>query len=333
MQRVEVFPSLQFVLMNVDELPSEQQEIIFNFISRPERADSFNLHCVQLSDTILHASPWVEKKLWRNDRQNIAENLQNWITGNVLDGSTFDRISVVSSSSCGTGKTQYIDEEIVKIKSNDRKAQIYRISIHEKSSLETLVSTMIKNFDAPSQNNTLYLSFMIPLVPKHKKVLDMLNYFFQSFFLTKSVRDPQSEVTFHLGTGKWNVFVELEVSSDLSSASAERSVSKYIPILGYCSSFESPSHLYLIDEKARRVCTYLRAFNNGTIDRKFQPASKKQLLFVIDKSGSMEQSMGNNKTALDVAVDNAVSIFDSHAQIDDVSTSYNKKPCVTFLWY
>ena len=93
-----------------------------------------------------------------------------------------------------------------------------------------------------------------------------------------------------------------------------------MPILACCATFEGPNEEYDIDEKARRVCTYLRAYDNGTIDRKFNSIpTKKQLLFVIDKSGSMGQQMGNGKSALDVAIDNAIRIVDSHLQTEDVS--------------
>ena len=321
LRRVAKFSTSYFVLLNVQELPSEHQEVIFNFISRPERADTFNLHCVQLTDTILHASPWIKSKLWRNDKvESNSRDLQKWVTRNVLHSNIFDRITVVSSPMCGTGKTRYILQELSQIRSNDPNTRIATISIHEKSSIESLVESLLTKFDGSNQNNAVFFSFMIRLGPQQKKLMNMLNYFFQSLFLTGSVHDPQNEVTFYLGVGRWTVFVELEGVDGTRSDSTDKSLTQYIPILGYCSSFESPPHQYQVDDKAQRVSTYLRAYDNGTIDRKFDSSSsKKQLMFVIDKSGSMASMMGTNTTALDIAIDNAVEIFNSHVKVDDVS--------------
>jgi hypothetical protein len=325
LKRVAAFPSSYFVLLNVQQLPSEHQEMIFNFISRPERADTYNLHCIQLSDTLLHASPWVENKVWGNEfvQKKLVDlelSVQNWLHKNLLKNSVFDRITVVSSTRCGTGKTRYILEEMSKIQENDPNSQIATISIHERTTIQSLVKSMSTKFSSPSTNNSVHFSFMVPMKAEYRELMSMLNYFFQSFFLLGSVQDPQNETTIYLGGRRWNVFVELQANDSRAFGSVQKQLSQFIPILGLCSSFDSPPNQYQIDDKSRRVCTYLRAFNDGTIDRKFQSiASKKQLIFVIDKSGSMEQGMGNGRTALDVAVDNAIKIFDSHVQTDDVS--------------
>ena len=73
----------------------------------------------------------------------------------------------------------------------------------------------------------------------------------------------------------------------------------------------SPSE-FEIDSKANRVCTYLRAFSDGTINRKFAPLSKR-IVFVLDESGSMSGSKANQ------AVNSIIQLFDSHVQIGDVS--------------
>ena len=105
LKRVAIFSSSYFVLLNVQELPSEHQEVIFNFISRPERADAFNLHCIQLGDTILHASPWVKSKIWKNEEIENNSNIKTWINEYVLCDNTFDIVSVITVLT-----TQKVDE-------------------------------------------------------------------------------------------------------------------------------------------------------------------------------------------------------------------------------
>ena len=65
--------------------------------------------------------------------------------------------------------------------------------------------------------------------------------------------------------------------------------------------------------------TSRRAYTDGTINWKFQHEHvRKQLMFVIDISGSMGVNVGPHKTALDVAIDNTVEIIRSHVQVDDI---------------
>jgi hypothetical protein len=55
-----------------------------------------------------------------------------------------------------------------------------------------------------------------------------------------------------------------------------------IPVLFCTGELTESSNLYLVDEKANRVCAYLRAFENGTINRKFESYRSRRLLVVND---------------------------------------------------
>ena len=69
LDRVGAFPASKFVVLNVQDLSSELQELLVNFMSRSELSDkNRNFHCVQLSDTILHSSPWVEQLVWNEGK-------------------------------------------------------------------------------------------------------------------------------------------------------------------------------------------------------------------------------------------------------------------------
>ena len=88
---------------------------------------------------------------------------------------------------------------------------------------------------------------------------------------------------------------------------------QHLPIISHIGTLECPSSEFLIDEQTRRVCTYLRAYDDQTINRKFV-AYQKCLVFLLDESGSMAGSKANE------AVDNMIRLFDSHVQIGDVSS-------------
>ena len=61
---------------------------------------------------------------------------------------------------------------------------------------------------------------------------------------------------------------------------------------------------------------YLRAYRDKTIDRKFSVSHPKTIVLVLDVSGSMQEDLGG-RTALVVAVDNALMIFDRHVTDGD----------------
>lgn len=94
----------------------------------------------------------------------------------------------------------------------------------------------------------------------------------------------------------------------------------HVPILSYCGLhvLQPPSE-FSIDEKARRVATYLRAYDDGSIDRKFNstPANK-SIFFVLDKSGSMN-SIIDSRTSFQAASESMLSVFNSHIRVMDVS--------------
>ena len=335
LRRAAKFPSSKFLVLNVQELPSEHQELIVDFLSRPESIKSYNMNCVQLSETILHASPWVENIIWENNKihetlKSSKEKVQEWLKGHVSTNNVFERITVVASLDCGTGKTRYIDQELTRISQHDHCTQVGRISVHEGTTLKGLIRDLVEKFTDSRPSNALYFALMVPLGSKHSELMSMLNYFFQSLLLTRSVYDHNNKNAFNIDSGKWTIFIEIVGNGCRDCTDVMDLLHQYIPILAYCCTFATPAEKFQVDEKTRRVCTYLRAFHDGTINRKFQ-VQRKQLMFVIDKSGSMSQMIKDGKNALDVAVDNAIEIFNSHVQIDDVSASSSFTPCILHL--
>ncbi len=303
----------------MERLHGDEQETLFDLISRPD--NQCNLHCVQFAETMLHTCPWVECKLWDNESiRALVNKLDGWLTSHILNSNRFEEIVVVSSAQSGSGKTKVILENLEHIKERDFNAQVARIVIHEGSTISNIVDTLCTHIKYESELKAVYFSLMTPLDTVHERLRELLNYVLESFILTGAVRDPENQKVFYSGAGKWSIYVETVAVKGSSNEYMKNMMLEKIPILSFCASFIVPSNTYFIDNRARRVCTYLRAFDNGTIDRKFNAIPlKKQLLFVIDRSGSMQQQMANGQTALDVAIDNALEILESHIQIDDVS--------------
>jgi hypothetical protein len=142
-----------------------------------------------------------------------------------------------------------------------------------------------------------------------------VNHFFFSILILGCVHDTSSSLSFHLGEGSWKIFIELPSEDGVSSMEW---LWRHIPVLAICGTVQEPPNVFAVDEATRRVCTYLRAYDNGTINRKFK-TSQKQITFVLDVSGSMSAEVGGGLSALAAAIENAVRIFDSHIQPGDVS--------------
>ena len=320
LERVGVFPTSKFVVLNVQDLPGELQEYLVNFMSHSELSEKDqNFHCIQLSDTILHSSPWVEKLVW-NERKLHRADLKKF-KYHIVDGFFIKQVIVVLGES-GSGKTRWIRNEIKSLQDKNESMQTLSLPIHEGTTVHSLVESLKSIQFCESHRSAIHFSFMVPLDAScDTGWMKSLNHFFNMLLLTRSVHDSVTGETYFLGWQRCIIYVELQgidVNSNrhVSSSVVEKALAISIPILTYCSTFQTPPQNYKIDDEAMRVSTYLRALKDGTIDRKFDPTrNQKQLMFVIDVSGSMGGAYHN------AAINNALSIFDSHIHIGDVSIS------------
>lgn len=317
LERVIAFPDQTFTILRIDELNAPKQDMIATFLTRHARSvHQMNLHCVQLKDTILYAPPGVEVRSW-DDSTLIPDEIHlPWLQKQTAGVMNNPLVSIVTGPP-GSGKTSLIRQEMAKLDAD--KVSLY---IHEDFSLSTAVNSLQSKFEiGKSKNRAIHFGITLPAdeCPK-KDLLLSLNAFFNSFLLFGIVFDAESGSCFHCGLHRYRIFVEVGCVKDQESCQVW--VGKFIPVLsGSCDVVIQPPPNYKIDDPARRVCTYLRAYSNGTIDRKFNPTpTSKKVFFVLDYSESMEIDLGG-RNALEVATDCMLSIFDSHVQELDVSTS------------
>jgi hypothetical protein len=322
LDRVKSFTSCRFVVMSTEKLDSKSLEKLLSFLSDRE-IESFGVsfHCIQHGDSLVHTSPWVSGKSW--DRDSIADLTTtspdiDW-NARVLDDVAISEVIVIASPTCGTGKTRFIREELNKFKWTEVDSQVASIVVHEQSSISSLVEALKSKFSGSSGRRALHISFtFMPISEKQheKRWLLEMNHFFLSLLVLRSVYDPISATSFSLSGAKWNFFFEMPLSA---GNTAEDWLAKSIPVVASCGTFLNPSNHFIIDHEARRVCTYLRAFETGTINRKFEGGAKKRIVLVLDCSGSMGVPDVGGRTPFQDAVKNAVGIFDSHVVEGDVS--------------
>ena len=311
----------------VERLAASEQELIATFIAQHARsADTMHLHCIQSKDTVLYASPGVSISSWNDSSLNEYYPSQ-WLQGCVASNGHVSDITIVFSDSPGSGKTKFIRSQLERANANG--TQVASIYIHEDFTLTKAVEQLRNKFgEGGSEETSSHFGLSCDAEPSDEVLLSV-NHFFNSFLLFGHVYDPTSGDSFYGSSHKWNVFVEMNVYTGDEDA-AQVWLREHVPILSYCSlHILQPPSDFIIDEKARRVATYLRAYDNGTIDRKFNSTpTNKTILFVLDKSGSMCATVGG-RSRFQVASESMLSVFNSHIRVMDVShfSLYDFKCC------
>jgi hypothetical protein len=316
LRRTKVFTANIFTIVNVDKLPGKCLEKVLSFMSERENTTS-QLHCVQENLSMLHASNFVEGSEW--GAFATAAESPCW-KRYILNAESFDKVDVVVGAS-GAGKTRLIRKELQEI---HRNKEIGAITFHEGSTMDSLTDDVVTAFTMDGLPKALHVSFMCTPEPDSEangKWFETVNRFFFSLLALRVVRNNDSSKSFHMGQGSWALYVELPLTPRLNGCavmdSAREWLRRHIPLLALCCELRRPDPLISINDDARRVCTYLRAYENGTINRKFFRGRK--VVFVLDRSGSMALDFGIDQTAFEAAVDCAMEIFDSHVHANDVS--------------
>lgn len=318
LERVRAFPEYIFVITHVERLGASEQELIATFIAKHAKSvDTIRLHCIQSKDTVLYASPGVSISAW--DDSLLAENCPiSWLHDCIASkGHVTDTTIVFSDAPC-YGKTRYIRKKLEEARVTG--AQTGSIYIHEDFTLAKAVEQLRNKFGEGGSKKSIHLAFSWSCDCKpNDEFLLAVNHFFNSFLLFGNVYDPTCGNSFYGSSHEWDVFVEMNICAGGEEA-VHSWLREHVPILSYCSSrTQQPPCDFDIDEKARRVALYLRAYDDGSIDRKFNstPANK-SIVFVLDKSGSMQIDVGG-RSRFQVASESMLSLFNSHIQVMDVS--------------
>lgn len=305
-------------MLNIEMLEGKLLETILTFLSNPTIGEEIRLHLIQRDGSLLHTAPWIRGERWESDEHHDAngDSKSEW-SALILDETHVKQVSVVWSRQSAYGKTSYIESA-----RRGSGAESAKITIHERSSIESLTEALTANFTQNVGVKVMHLNLTCRFDDDGDENMNRtacLNRFFFSLLVLRSVKGYDSSQSFHLGDCSWRIYLEFPNDGGESTRdSVEKWLRKHAPILLLCGTLVTPPTDFLVNEETRRVCTYLRAYDNGTIDRKFEPSQQKRIVLVLDRSGSMAMSLGA-VSALQVAVDNALRIFDGHIAVDDVS--------------
>ena len=300
LKRAEHFVNSIFTITYVDAMNGKCQERLARFLTSPAVAASgTTLHCVQTEESMLHRAPWVQERVWDSSTHN-AHAGQDW-KDLIVDGVSIDEVSVVVSDVCGAGKSRLVRSRV-----QDSASGPLKITVHEQSSISSLLHAL-----STAASRSIHISFGClperPVSPRNRW-FDMIDSFFFSVLVLR----------LHSNQSNLRVFVELPSTGKENHTNW---LPNYIPSLALCATLLVPNEEapFELNDEAYRVCLYLRALRDKTINRKFKPHVPKQIVLVIDVSGSMQGRFEDGRTVLEVAVDNALVIFDGHVGVNDVS--------------
>lgn len=325
LERVTTFRTNTFAILNVEALEGKLLEMILTFLSDPGIATKgIQLHLIQREGSILHTAPWIRGERWESDSSHESET--PWKTL-IVDCVHVKGVSIVWSPRSGSGKTRYIEEKLRKRLESVPNVEVAKVTVHERTSITSLTEDLAKKFTDGVGPKAIH--FNLAHLPNGidegttTSWIDALNHFFLSFLVLRFVRSSRSAESFYLGESLCEIYVELPNNDDHSTRdSATNWLHQNLPILSLCGTMRTPPARFAVDDASRRVSLYLRAYDDGTINRKFESVQHRGILLILDKSGSMDTPMGSSN-ALGVATDNALRIFDSHIGVGDVRLAAN----------
>jgi uncharacterized protein YegL len=330
LRRALHFPDRTFTLIETSGLSITLQEQLLTFMmERKQDCDEVRLHCVQSHPSILQPAPWIRHHAWTHEGTrplpSYAETRAAY-KDLVVGGNGITNVAVVSSALPGMGKTHLIRKLVSNFISTGLTS--YSFCITESFEICAMVQ-QLKTIDFSQHSPAGFvISFHIQVgffgpqdASLWRKLVDLVNHFFVALLVLRCVEDLESGNTFNLPSDK-KVRIIVEVPSVLSSlihgspvvdlGEVEQWVLQTFPILFFVGKLEIPNAEYDICESTKRVCKYLRAYDDGTINSKFVPvATQKNVIFVLDRSGSMDGQK------IHTAVDNILKIFDENVNDGD----------------
>ncbi|KAJ1631512.1 hypothetical protein T492DRAFT_54450 [Pavlovales sp. CCMP2436] len=328
LQRACVHAQRTFALVRADLLSSGGQDVLTYFLlDRQRESEPVRLHCIVDGPSLIQPAPWIRMHQWgpssvgASTLPSRAAAETSYRSG-VVDGACVLSLRVVTSLAPGAGKTHLARKELARLG-----VDVVEVSISEAFDSSAIGLALCKHQLAQSHRGAPASAVLFKIqvgyydsLAELACVLAPINQFFYELLVLRLVGGSTVDVPYALrADAGWHVIVEVPSlighAPGVSGAEQARWLRDIgLPALFYLSTELTPNLVYDLDDETRRVCKYLRAFSDGSINRKFGEGATlpKHIILLLDISGSME---GHK---LNVAVDNLLRVYDSHVQPTDL---------------
>eukprot|EP01035_Chromulina_nebulosa_P018636 gene18636-24375_t len=302
------YPTLKFVAVNFHKLNQDCQYLFLKSIL--EDKSIMNISFVDKENSVLKTASWFPI-VYPDELPDISllNFFENWykLTETVIDKNQYKSYQGPS----GSGKSF----QIKKLMKNAESFTVLSITenFDHKKILQKLINYLEENI---SKNVLLVFQINIGVMSNKMQFLELMNeidnFMFQLIVL-RSVVISNTDIILDIPWGtNWTVALELPNLKD-NFIDDSISVRTLLPIVSEIFKiFDADAMSFEIDEMAKHVCKYLQAYESGLIDELYSNSDRRDIVFVLDRSGSMGE---NNR--LDICKSSISKIIDLNLRYDD----------------
>eukprot|EP00981_Chlorochromonas_danica_P006553 scaffold1431_cov167-Ochromonas_danica.AAC.13 len=280
--RAKCHPGLSFAIMEVEQLSLTLQQRLLR-ASTDDNAMR-NIYIVDCGMSILHSATWLNTIQLDEIREqvDVKRVLQNWSSGRKW---TNNLLCLVGPECCG--KTFQMRKHIAQAQ------QSCILVVTESMCMQDIVTQLTGALKAAHQTKELLIAVQLSVSSfrsfehqEESRLLNRINHFLFKLLLLNFVDDESSDEFLCIPhEQKVRIVVELPHHLGLSHGTSSSSA---FPVLLHLGKFvDASTRPYEIDANALHVAKYLAALENGTIDNLYQASVGKDVVFVLDNSGSM----------------------------------------------
>lgn len=307
LKRAVHFPAIPFVLVNINLLKQAVQQDCLSYLVEARRRngncinvnEAKNLCFLDLGSSIVKSVAWMT---FAGDEDFISLDhnslLHDWCHCD-------NRIKSVECycGASGMGKSYQIKNRLLTASSTIS----LNLSITEGFSRSDFVQKIKQILlDANSQPITLAFQFNIGKfkekdILKWNELRDEINQFFCCLILLQTVEDTSAGVLFKIPVrSELTLLIEVPDSQGNFEKHGNFSVLNEFPLLAAIGTVHNvESFPFDVSTEANHVAKYLKAYETGDIDQLYTCGNVvKDIVFVLDQSGSMEDRIGTCKSCL-----------------------------------
>ncbi|CAF4226091.1 unnamed protein product [Rotaria sp. Silwood2] len=257
--RVRTFPYLTFAVMDIDKMHHRLRELLLSeqdsLTKQSERHGTIYYFSRELISSRKGLRPFHIKPQDRNPIQTYSQ----FMTFLQKNNFPSPQIQIIYGTA-GIGKTHRI-----KTKYKDHNTSC--VSINDRLNLSSLISTFL-SLESKALNNQLSIYFNISIHAPFQQ----LNHALFSLFVCGSLNDLSSGLTFSPSIIKpWKFVIEVPYT-DKCNITIKQNVDQILPILSIISpntleEVRDDNYELFIGDEEKLVATFLKAYENQTIDR------------------------------------------------------------------
>lgn len=329
LQRASRLSRRAFAIVHVDALPSAGQDALLSFLlDRRRDGQQIRPHCIVDGPSLLQPAPWIHTTQWGANSQKSSTLLPHsrvaaLYKAGVVDQSCIRSVRVFTSLAPGAGKTHAARKEIARLGCDS-----LTICLSEAFDAAAVGRLLMQHEErqraAGAAVSAIFFQIQVGFfetLDELALVLQPIAAFLYEVLVLRLVGGSEDGLPYPVpADAGWHVLVEVPslIGHAADAAHVDQAdwyATRALPLLwlvGHGDIVEPPDEFEIGDE-ARRVAKYLRAYNDGTINRKFGDGAPvaKHIVMVLDVSGSMKGAK------LAAAVDSMLGIIDSHFRHGD----------------